>query len=420
MPFIRAQSVTAPIRARYEEACLKFDEWSWNNGHEVSTPDQLDAALDLWMTENYVDAKESWEGSHMLAALEWHDPRYGRQGDLRLPLAHQALKGWRRLAPGHSRLPLPAQVVAMLAMRFAVIGRRDMAVCIMAMMSCYLRPAEPFRLKVASVVPPVPAAGMLHARWSITMHEFVGEGSRPSKTGEFDESLQLDLSNIEWVGRCLGNLPAPQALGFALRVHPTRAVRRVPPGRDLPQAQPAPRAVPDPARGRQQRLQRGPPQSERDQAARPLEDRRLRPEVREGRPGDGAIARAAPQRAAPRDRVPRPNPRRALGAAATPSIPALLSVRVFLEVIAGTARLASAMAKRGYHILAWDIRYGEGYDLKSLKNRQLIRGWILGPRIIALHFGTPCNSWSRVRDFGPGPPRFRSDEHVMGLLDFRP
>jgi len=93
---------------------------------------------------------------------------------------------------------------------------------------------------------------------------------------------------------------------------------------------------------------------------------------------------------------------------------------VFLEVFAGTARLASAMAQRGFHVLAWDIRYGEEYDLKRERNRQLIRGWILGRRIIALHLGTPCNSWSRVRDFGPGPPRLRSDEHVLGLPDLRP
>ena len=35
--------------------------------------------------------------------------------------------------------------------------------------------------------------------------------------------------------------------------------------------------------------------------------------------------------------------------------------------------------------------------------------------VAGLHLGTPCNSFSRARDSGPGPPRLRSDESPLGL-----
>ena len=40
--------------------------------------------------------------------------------------------------------------------------------------------------------------------------------------------------------------------------------------------------------------------------------------------------------------------------------------------------------------------------------------------IAAVWMGTPCSSWSRARDHGPGPPPLRSDQHVLGLPGLSP
>ncbi|CAK0869166.1 unnamed protein product [Prorocentrum cordatum] len=42
-----------------------------------------------------------------------------------------------------------------------------------------------------------------------------------------------------------------------------------------------------------------------------------------------------------------------------------LQSRVFLEALAGAARVGRAMARQGFHALAWGVKYGEQYDLTS-------------------------------------------------------
>ena len=78
------------------------------------------------------------------------------------------------------------------------------------------------------------------------------------------------------------------------------------------------------------------------------------------------------------------------------------------------------MARLGYHVLSWDIRWGSRYDLMARANQQLIRGWLLSRVVVAFHVGTPCKSWSRARDRPGGPPRLRSNEELWGLPNLRP
>ena len=98
----------------------------------------------------------------------------------------------------------------------------------------------------------------------------------------------------------------------------------------------------------------------------------------------------------------------------------MIRVRIFLEIFSGCGRLSAAMARRGFQILAWDVKWGPAYDLMMAKNRRLIRGWILSRAILAVHLGTPCKSWSRARDRHGGPPPLRSNDHIWGLPDRRP
>eukprot|EP00959_Pyramimonas_sp_CCMP1952_P394197 8259759-Pyramimonas_sp.AAC.1 len=62
------------------------------------------------------------------------------------------------------------------------------------------------------------------------------------------------------------------------------------------------------------------------------------------------------------------------------------------------------MARKGYHVLAWDIKHGPLFELRDVSRQRLIRGWIQAGLILGVHLGTPCGSWSRARDIQPGPP----------------
>lgn len=92
----------------------------------------------------------------------------------------------------------------------------------------------------------------------------------------------------------------------------------------------------------------------------------------------------------------------------------------FLELFAGTARLSAALAQEGWLTLRWDVLDGEAYDLTKRSRQALLRGWLRAGYLRGFHGGFPCNSWSRARDRGGGPPRLRSADHIWGLADLKP
>jgi len=147
-------------------------------------------------------------GSRLIAALSCVRPELGRPRDLQIPRAKQALRWWKRLAPGFSRLPLPWEVVCGLAMLMFSEGQWAEAVAVVASVVFYLRPGELARLLVRSLVPPLASAGPSHVRWTLVMHEQESEFSKPSKTGVFDESLILDLAKHQFLAPVLAKLVA--------------------------------------------------------------------------------------------------------------------------------------------------------------------------------------------------------------------
>ena len=89
---------------------------------------------------------------------------------------------------------------------------------------------------------------------------------------------------------------------------------------------------------------------------------------------------------------------------------------VFLEICSGSERLGKVISRQNsWPVLLWNIQYGAAYDLKLIVNQWKILGWIRASRIRGVHFGTLCNSFSRARDYPPGPPPLRSDEQPLGL-----
>ena len=95
----------------------------------------------------------------------------------------------------------------------------------------YFRPGELLRILVRNVIPPLARAGPLRAYWSITLHKFVNEESRGSKTKEYDESLLLDLPQHQFLGPVLADLISNRRGGEPLfkfdQGHLTRCFRMV-------------------------------------------------------------------------------------------------------------------------------------------------------------------------------------------------
>ena len=63
----------------------------------------------------------------------------------------------------------------------------------------------------------------------------------------------------------------------------------------------------------------------------------------------------------------------------------------------------------------WDWKHNQDLDLTRRANQQLIRGWLSSKLLDAVWLGVPCNTFSRARERGGGPPPLRSDEFPWGL-----
>ena len=177
--------------------------------------------------------------------------------------------------------------------------------------------------------------------------------------------------------------------------------------------------VQTPSRGGQSRLC---PEAEaigRDPTSRPMEELRLRSEVREGR--KAPIAPSAVTKEGPQRRSRRRKQHRANFPAPALAVTRALSFAVFLEIFSGCGNLAKAIAREtGWCVLTWDILHGPEYDLRSPAKRRMILDWIRSGKILGIHLGTPCESFSRARDVPPGPPPLRSDEFPLGLSGLKP
>ncbi|CAK0806316.1 unnamed protein product, partial [Prorocentrum cordatum] len=178
--------------------------------------DETDFAVASWMDQEYSFGELAQRGTKGLAAVKYFRPQFAKSGGLSLPRSAQALKGWKRLAPRRARLPLPWEVVALIALELLLTGFWAMAAWTIITFHCYLRPSELQRVTAEMLVPPVPGTHV--ANWAIVLHPSEEEIS--SKTREFDETVVFDLPLFHFLVPVLAYLkretPAGQPL-FAFR-----------------------------------------------------------------------------------------------------------------------------------------------------------------------------------------------------------
>jgi hypothetical protein len=82
--------------------------------------------------------------------------------------------------------------------------------------------------------------------------------------------------------------------------------------------------------------------------------------------------------------------------------------------------LARSHSVHGIPIVSVDIQIDPSHDLTCIRIQKLIRGLIMSGRICAIWMGTPCSSWSMVRNMPGGPPAMRNSWFPMGLENLGP
>ena len=199
--FLAAQAVTKKTRRGYARALAQWESFVRKRGLPRRSAAEIDDALAGYFDECYFLGQQPSVGERVLAGIMDDMPRFGRFGDLKIPLSWRSLRGWRRLTPPRSRKPLPWPVWAAIAWRLAAARRRDMMLFVLLCVSGYFRPGELLRLRRGDLVPP--ARGILDGWSALIAPE---EENRPTKVGNFNDSVNLSCSLMPWLGVLLADL----------------------------------------------------------------------------------------------------------------------------------------------------------------------------------------------------------------------
>ena len=201
--FLEQQAVGSATRVDYHKRAARFDRWCLLSQHKVATQAQMEAALLTMFHEMFFEGADAAEGWKTLAAL-YHcrldlAPRFAN-----VPRVIRALKGWSRLAPARSRLPLPWLMTMLVINSMMKLRFHTSALATALCFALYLRPSEALSLRREQLIPPVRLARRAEKKWSVVLHPF--EGGRPSKTKAFDESLTAESTAFPWLPKMMTHL----------------------------------------------------------------------------------------------------------------------------------------------------------------------------------------------------------------------
>jgi hypothetical protein len=197
--YLRKASVGAATLKRYDNLWDQLCRWSQGKIFSGMDMNKMDKLLTQYLEFLYLEGEDLSKANYLTAAVIYHNP--GSKGLQALPLTQQSMKGWRRLCPPRARMPLPYEAVALLCEEAVRIGNKELALCMLLMFHLYLRPAEPFRLRVQDIVAPVGKGRKTYRFYAVLLHP--NEVGTPSKTLQYDEMLTLDLKGQRFLGPAL-------------------------------------------------------------------------------------------------------------------------------------------------------------------------------------------------------------------------
>ena len=198
--FLGGRSVGMVTAVKYANHLTWMEGWLNEAGILIdgTSPRHTDQILARYMDFLFFEGEEYTKGQYTLAATVHRWPSLGEAGKKSLPLARQALKGWKKLCPGKTRLPLPWLLAASMAALMVQWGHFSMGLLTVITFHTYMRPGVAIQILWKQVIPPVPAGEGFLSLWTLVLH--MSELGQPSKTGGWDETLHMaDVPRWAWL-----------------------------------------------------------------------------------------------------------------------------------------------------------------------------------------------------------------------------
>ena len=172
-------SVGATCRLRYQECWNRLVTHTRMKVTASLQPKTVDHHLTNMLNHMFKEGESLSQGQYMVAATLFKL--------ILIPSARQALAGWRKMDPPLSRLPLPYEVVALMASH-ALDHNSIQGLIMLVCFECYLRP-------------PVSKRKGVKQAWSLKLHP-IELGVAP-KASEFDETVVFDLPEFAVVAETI-------------------------------------------------------------------------------------------------------------------------------------------------------------------------------------------------------------------------
>jgi integrase len=190
-----------------QSLCRYTSYWEWmkpvllNKKQKLKPVHMVDRLLSEKLDQLFHDGEDISMGQYLVAAIVFFNHSLKSQNMSALPRVRQCLKGWRKVAPQRSRLPVPWEVTCLLVETALSNQLCSIAIHLLLMFTLYLRPSEALRIRACDVIRPSRGRGAAFKLWGFVLHpEEVGI---PSKTQDFDETLQLDLEYHKGIGEAI-------------------------------------------------------------------------------------------------------------------------------------------------------------------------------------------------------------------------
>ena len=95
------------VNTSYEKYYQEFRTYCERQGFPLASDTQVDLAMTLYFNDRFLKGESSHHGEKTMAAWAHRHASFGRFGARKLPRSWRSIKGWRKLAPGRSRLAYP-------------------------------------------------------------------------------------------------------------------------------------------------------------------------------------------------------------------------------------------------------------------------------------------------------------------------
>lgn len=134
------KSAVGPQSHKYYTAEMEeFKMFAIPRRLDLKDPENVDRLLVDYMNGLYLKGFQAYRGDRLAAAMLHFHPQFGKMGAEKLPRMWRALRGFRKLTPGKSRLAYALMVWAAVASELRRMGKLRMALFLLVSLSSYAR-----------------------------------------------------------------------------------------------------------------------------------------------------------------------------------------------------------------------------------------------------------------------------------------